>query len=333
MSTLGTARHHPAPLSLPLLAALLAGCGPSFVDVTRLRALSDFKTSSSPTGAAYHVEVDGNLAFVRDSYGLLVVKLNGGLDAEQVTLARVEPQSPQAGNSLALRPGLVALGHGARVVLFEYGADGVPSQVAAIQAGGTGVGRLAFDGDWLYFATYESGVKRVNVADPRAPGAVERVASGSAKSLLIEGGKLYIGGDEGLAIVALDAGFSRLGAVKVPTMSDLVLYRGRWLYGSVGDVGEVAIIDVAEPSNPLVIARGFGAGTNSTGLGFRGDQLLTSPATNGMLKDLDLRTPEAPAVRATTTPVQSAMGVVMDTLITERFLLVAHTQGFYIFGW
>lgn len=318
-----------------LLVVLLAGCGDtSRIDMEAIEEVAAFKTTSSPSGSAFDVkELDG-LVWVRDSYGLQVYRLHSGPDAELLKTVKVEPSSPQAGNHLAVKKGLVALGHGGRVVLFSYeeGEAPNPTQIAAFSPGGSGVGQLAFDGNWLYFATYEGGVKRVDVSTPSAPGAPELLSSANAKSLLLEGGRLYSGGSEGLTILSLEGGISRLGGVKVPTMSDLALYEGRWLYGSVGDVGELAIIDVKDPAAPRVVTQGHGAGQESKGMLLNGDQLIVPVVTTGHLKDYDLSNPEEPSIRSIVTPVpRFSMGVTYDMELTEDFLLLAHQDGFFVF--
>ena len=318
------------------LVALLAGCGlvgPAPIDLKALEELASFKTSSSPTGAAFDVEVLEDLAFVRDSYGFQVYRLHTGLDAEHLASARVEPQSPQGSNNIAVKKGLVALGHGSRVVLFAYEPGSAPRQISAVQVGSTGVGQLVFDGNWLYFANHDTGVRRMDVSEPLAPGFPETVTPAPAKSILLAGGRLYAGGANGLTIVSLDSGLRSLGSVKVPMMSDLVLYEGRWLYGSVGDAGGFAVIDVSDPEAPRVVSPGYGSGLEANGMLLQGSQLLVS-ANNGLLRDYDLSTPEAPVERGYEIPVKRyPTAVTFDMELAGDFLLLAHQQGFFVFGY
>ncbi|HEX5750487.1 MAG TPA: hypothetical protein VFZ09_29940 [Archangium sp.] len=316
------------------LVVLLSGCGlsgPKPIDLTALEELASFKTSSSPTGSAFDVEVLEDLAFVRDSYGFQVYRLHSGLDAENVASARVEPQSPQGSNHLAVKKGLVALGHGSRVVLFAYEEGTPPRQISAVQVGSTGVGQLVFDGNWLYFANHDTGVRRMDVSDPLAPGFPETVTPVHAQSILLAGGKLYAGGANGLTIVSLEGGLRTLGSVKVPMMSDLVLYEGRWLYGSVGDVGDFAVIDVADPAAPRVVSPGYGSGVNANGMLLHGSQLIVA-ANNGLLRDHDLSKPEEPVERHYEIPVKRyPTSVTFDMELAGEFLLLAHQQGFFVF--
>ncbi len=317
------------------LVALLAGCGlagPSPIDLSTIEELESFKTSSSPTGAAFDVEVLDGEAFVRDSYGFQVYRLNDGHDAEFVTSARVEPQSPQGSNNIAVKKGLVALGHGSRVVFFAYEPGETPRQISAVQVGSTGVGQLVFDGNWLYFANHDTGVRRMDVSDPLAPGVPETVTPTHAKSILLEGGRLYAGGAGGLTIVSLDNGLSSLGSVKVPMMSDLALYDGRWLYGSVGDMGDIAVIDVSDPRVPRVVSPGQGSGLEANGILLNGSQLIV-PSNNGVLYDYDLSTPDAPVRGNYEVPVKRyATSVTYDIELSGDFLLLAHQQGFFVFA-
>ncbi|MBZ4419690.1 hypothetical protein [Myxococcus sp. RHSTA-1-4] len=319
-----------------LLVALLAACGDEAtrIDLEAMEEVASFKTSSSPTGAAFDVEELDGVVWVRDSYGLQMYRLHSGEDAEHLGALRVEPQSPQAGNHLAVKKGLVAVGHGARVVLFAYDSGDAPNprQIAAFSSGGTGVGQLTFDGNWLYYAGLEAGVRRVDVSTPSEPGAPEIISPAYAKSIHLEGGRLYAGGSDGLTIVSLDTGLQRLGTVKVPMMSDLALYDGRWLYGSVGDVGDTAIIDVKDPAAPRVAKAGFGSGTNSAGMLLNGDQLIVPSGSTGQLKDYDLGNPEAPDVHRLVTPIERySRFVTHDLALAGDYLLLAHDQGFFVF--
>lgn len=319
-----------------LLATGIAACGDSAsrIDLEAMEEVASFKTTSSPTGAAFDVEELDGVVWVRDSYGLQMYRLHSGTDAEHLGGVKVEPQSPQAGNHLAVKKGLVAVGHGSRVVLFSYEAGDVPApqQIAAFSSGGTGVGQLTFDGNWLYYAALEGGVRRVDVSTPTQPGGPEVLSSAYAKSIHLEGGRLYAGGSDGLTIVSLEAGVQKLGSAKVPMMSDLVLYDGKWLYGSVGDVGDTAIIDVADPKAPRVVKAGFGAGTNSGDMLLNGDQLIVPVLSTGQIKDFDLAHVEAPDLHRLVTPVERySKSPTHDLALAGDFLLLAHDQGFFVF--
>ncbi len=319
-----------------LLASLLAACGPPRLELKSLTVEKSFPLDGK--GSAYSIVTSGEVAFVGDQAGFRSFRLNKGADAVELATYVVEPQSPQIRQPLALKGNVLAVAHASRIVLVDVSDPAQPRTLSTIIIGSDGAGRgLAFDGDHLYWGGIN--MQRANVRDPANPGTPEVIFGSSITTLLISAGRIYATGLDTMYVFALpDPAIEHpaaptLGTAPVGNAGDLIL-NGTALYGSSGGLGNLDVVDVKDPTAPVVMHKveGSQGGFNGAGAGLllQGTQLL-APSLIDVTYDYDVSDPLAPKEVASKVVARGFDGVSnFDVARVGDLLLLATDRGFLI---
>lgn len=307
-----------------ILAVAFTACA-ELPPLDSLRLIDVYPLTSSPNGSAWDLARHGDVLWVRDSYGAAAFQL-GGARPEFLRRVGVEPRSPQGTSFLAFNGSLVVLGHGQRAVVFDAATG---EQLSAIPSASSGTGQLVLDGTTLYAAMLEAGVRRFDLSDPRTPGGFETLSPKYAHTLLLEGGRLYASG-EGTLVILDVAAPKTLAEVRVPFQGALLLHQGRWLYGNTGERG-AAVVDVADPTAPVVITPGGSTQYTKGALAFRGGRLLV-PSRTGPMAEYALDEPAAPRLLKEHLLVPDTRASNWDALAVGDQLLLAHETGLVTLG-
>ncbi|MBL9039864.1 MAG: hypothetical protein JNG84_15205 [Archangium sp.] len=276
------------------LVALVA-CSPGALDVKAMNFVSWTRPKDAGVPTAYALRVLDDRVYVRTADALESYRLNGGTPIfEKLVFVKDASANPAIPNFMAAKPGLVVFGDGSRVILVDVPAM---TQIGELDLGSANVGELHFDGDWLYIGLYADGVKRVNLATPTAPGALETITTLDAYRLLVGTQHLYLANSGAIQIVTKEPNATELGSAYTGRLGELALYQGRWLYGSIGPARELAVIDVLDPAAPRVVKSGDDQ-SNGTGLALVGNQLLATDL-EGRLQVFELADPERPVLQGT----------------------------------
>jgi hypothetical protein len=303
---------------------------PDAVDLEGLQQVAHFSLDSPPRGAAYQVVLQDGLLYARSAYGLEIFRLNHGDDAEHLSTFTVQPSSHQILQHLAVKGALVALGHGARVVLLDVSDPTAPRELSVLTVS-SGLGQLVLDDHYLWFANGGAGVKRTDVSDPAHPGFPVSVSPDNAEAVLVKDGHAYAAGSTVHVMTLLPGGGITVdGAVSLSNVGAMV-HKDHHLLATVGEQSEVAVVDVADPKAPQVLQRGVGLGRVARGLALVGNQLLV-PALNGLLYDVDVSDPATPRNRGFLDPhLGSANEELWDVAVDDTFVVLAHGTGVYIY--
>lgn len=320
-----------------LLLSVLVGCSPS-TNRLELKDLAIAKRFPLDGAAAYSIIVSKGVAFVAVAEGFRSIQLNKGDDAVQLAAYTVVPQSPQSNQPLALKGNLLAVAHASRIVLVDVADPANPVTLSTIVIGSEGAGRsMVFDGEYLYWGGIN--LQRAIVTDPTNPGAPEIISAEAASAFLIKDGRIYVSGTSAMRVLSLPdpaiehSAAPTLGTAAVTMAGDVIL-NGTALYGTVGGLGNVWVVDVKDPAAPVVVhaVSGSQGGFNAQGAGLwlAGTQLL-APALNGLTYDYDVSTPLEPkevAAKVVARNFDDASN--FDVARWEEQLLLGNARGFFV---
>jgi hypothetical protein len=277
------------------LCLVVAACSePDRIALRDLTVVNHFTLDGK--GTAYQVVIGDEIAYVSDQAGFRSFRLTD-TDAAPLATYIVEPQTPQGNQPLALSGKILAVAHGARIVLVDVSDPAKPVTLSTIEAGSDGAAHgLAFDGDYLYWTGIN--IKRALVRDPANPGVPQVIAAQQFNTLLIRAGYIYASGPGTLVIFSLpdpnvvNGVAPPVSMASLPQAMSLVL-NGTVLYGSAGSHGNLFVVDVADRKAPQVIdpdPAGFDMGGP---LVLQGDQLL-APSYTDFTYDYDVSDPQHP---------------------------------------
>jgi hypothetical protein len=244
----------PKPWScvVSLSAALLAACsgggdGGLFSDPDTLAIV---KTVAA-NGMAFGVALDGKgHAFVNDAYGITVVDIKDGFNADSVAMLASAPMVSTITSSILHAGNHVYSAHGTRVDVIDVSDPAAPANVA--QLPGTGqILALSLAGSLLYVADEFSGVSAYDVGNPAAPTLVGTVLPGAAYAVVATASHVYVGQQAAIAVVERSSGgaYQMVGSLATSTRHGLALLDG-YLYSPLYDGTYLDVIDVHTPSDP-----------------------------------------------------------------------------------
>ncbi len=144
------------------------------------------------------------------------------------------------------------------LVVFDIADLSLPQRMGAIDLSGPEVHGVAARDRLAFVANGEAGVVVIDLTDPTAPMRAATIpVVGTAQDVAVAGDRLLVAaGSAGLRVLDLtDPEIPELGFVALPGGARAVAVRGDFAFvGCDGASAEVAVVDIAHPSAPIVKA-------------------------------------------------------------------------------
>ncbi len=225
--------------------------------------------------------------------GLAVVNVS---DPANPTLVTAHPMPGNARNvTVSGNWAFVSLGNSLAVQLVNVANPDTPVNGANVNLGSY-TGEVVVNNNWVYTASYNSGVGAIEITDPANPILMPLVdMTAWVRGLSVQGSFLYLASDAAMTVMSLanPAAPDSVAVVPVSGSTLCVSTSGTWAY--VGGNAGLDIVDISQPTNPQFVTNLSLDGGAAYHIAVQGDSLFVANGANG-LKIIDVSHPNQPQV-------------------------------------